>query len=485
MTRREALRYLPALFALRLPGQNRGDSISATTRPDSFKVYTDGPRLLLRPQRLKLLRRERERRSLRWDQFETLWTASAPFPELAWVQALRFQIADDRESGTRAVAWAVGPADVARLEDVRQMAIIADWCETLISGDDRRQLFAKLERAVNDPRPVRNLAEARAKVFAATALAEERPSASQKALEAVFDGFWNGTFIASLRAAKSSVPNADAYAMLEILHVVRDNLNFDLRDTFPVWFKQYPLLHLMAHYPAPWPGAENEFRIPADETIANAGPDVRKAALSRAAELAMVAYDANTPSSQFLQGWVTNDRFLLRGAFGIPYEFLWANPYQPGLSYYHVPLALHDEIGGQLFVRSSWEDDAVWVGFFGGQLQLFRDGEVTLVNPATAREPVDVEAAIVFFARESKQFLVPGRAGDAKENDGAVFIVGLDPKRSYHVEIDGEEMIEETADPGGIVYLPSVPPGGVRLGPARVTSRSDQNPQRQRLAPTV
>ena len=41
---------------------------------------------------------------------------------------------------------------------------------------------------------------------------------------------------------------------------------------------------------------------------------------------------------------------------------------------------------------------------------------------------------------------------------------------AYHVEIDGEEMIEETADPGGIIYLPSVPPGGVRLGPAPVTS---------------
>lgn len=184
----------------------------------------------------------------------------------------------------------------------------------------------------------------------------------------------------------------------------------------------------------------------------------------------MVAYDANAPSSQFLQGWVTNDNFLLRGPFGIPYEFLWANPYQPGLSYYHVPLALHDEIGGQLFVRSSWEDDAVWIGFFGGRLQLFKDGGVTQVNPAAAREPLDVEAAIVFFARQSKQFLIPARDGDAKENEAAVFIVGLDPRRAYHVEVDGEEMIEESADPGGIIYLPSVPPGGVRLGPAPLLS---------------
>ena len=487
MTRREALLYLPALSAWRLLGQSRSaqgersvvrgsqSPDPATPRPDTFKAYTEGPRLLLRPQRLKLLRRERERRSLRWDQFETLWTASAPFPELAWVQALRFQIADDREAAIRAVAWAVGPADVARLDDVRQMAIVADWCEPLIAGDDKRQLMAKLERAANAPRPVKTLADARAKIFAAVALAgastEAQSAVGQRALETVFDSFWNRGFITSLRSAKATVSNADAYAMIEILHVVRDNLNFDLRDTFPAWFRQYPLLHLVAHYPAPWPGAENEFRIPADETIETAGPDVRKAALSRAAELAMVAYDTNASSSQLLQGWVTNDRFLLRGAFGIPYEFLWANPYQPGLSYYHVPLAQHDEIGGQLFVRSSWEDDAEWLGFFGGQLQLFRDGGVSRVDPATAREPLDIDAAIVFFARQTKQFVVPDSPAPRQpENEVAVFIVGLDPRRSYHVEIDGEEMTEEMADPGGIVYLPSVPPGGRMLGPAPVTS---------------
>ena len=469
MTRREALRYLSALPALHLAAQ---------TRPDSFKAYTDSPRLLMRPQRLKLLRRERERRSLRWDQFETLWTGNAPFPELGWVQALRFQLADDREAATRAIAWAVGPADVLRPDDVRQMAIIADWCEPLIAGDDKRQLTARLERAANDPRPVKTLADARAKILAAVALTETQPAVSQKTLQSIFDGFWIGAFVPSLRSAKTSVPNADAYALLEILHVVRDNLNFDLRETFPAWFKQYPLLHLLAHYPAPWPASENEFHIPADETIEKTGPDLRKAALSRAAELAMVAFDANVASSQLLQGWLTNDRFLLRGSFGIPYELLWANPYQPGLSYYHVPLAMHDEIGGQLFVRSSWEDDAVWAGFFGGQLQLFKDGAVTRMDPKAAREPLDLEAALVFFARETKKFQVPALAAPkdrsqpdtGNEATAAVFIVGLDAGHHYHIEVDGEEMIEETADPGGIVFLPAVPSGGVRLGPRPIVS---------------
>ncbi|HTA41885.1 MAG TPA: hypothetical protein VK789_05525 [Bryobacteraceae bacterium] len=452
MTRRALLRYLSALPACGLLAQNR---------PDSFKVYSESPRLLLRPQRLRLLRRERERRSLRWDQFETLWTANTPFPEPGWAQALRYRVADDRDAGTRAIAWAVGPADATRQEDVRQMAIIADWCAPVISGDDKNQLMAKLQRVAADSRPLKTLADARTRVFAAMALVDTQPAVSEKALQGFFDAFWSASLIAALRNAKSAVSNADAYAMLEILHVFRDNLNFDLRDTFPDWFKQYPLLHLLAHYPAPWPAAENEFRIPADETIEKTGPDVRKAALSRAAELAMVAYDANAASSQLLQGWLTNDRFLMRGAHGIPYEMLWANPYQPGLSYYHAPLALHDEIGGQLFVRSSWEDDASWAGFFGGQLQLFKDGSVTRMDPAIARDPLDLETAVVFFARESKRFQVAKR-----ENDAAVFIVGLDAGHSYHVEVDGEEMTEEQADPGGIVFLPEVPPGGVRLGSA-------------------
>jgi hypothetical protein len=321
VTRREALQYFSILPTLTLRAQDS----APRSRPDSFKIYTDGPRLLLRPQRLRLLRRERERRSLRWDQFETLWTANAQFPELGWAQALRFQIADDREAGTRTVAWAVGAADIEREEDVRQVAIIYDWCANLIAGDDKSQLLAKLQLAISDSRPPKTLAEARSKIFAAVVLADSQPAGSEKALRTAFDGFWAG-FIASLNSAKAGVPNAEAYALLEILHVLRDNLNFDARETFPPWFKQYPLLHLMAHYPAPWPGAGNEFRIPADITIEKTGPDIHKATLSRAAELAMVAYDANIASSQFLQGWLTNDRFLMREAYGIPYELLWANP---------------------------------------------------------------------------------------------------------------------------------------------------------------
>jgi hypothetical protein len=217
------------------------------------------------------------------------------------------------------------------------------------------------------------------------------------------------------------------------------------------------MIHIMAHYPAPWPAEANEYRVPADPEILKSGPDLRKATLSRAAELAMVAFDTNAPETQVVQGFVMNDRFLMRDGYGIPYEMMWANPYQPGLSHYHIPPALHDEIGGELFVRSSWEDDATWVGYFDGQLQLFNEGSVVKVDPKLSHEPLDLEEATVFFARDAKKFQVPERTGEDALDD--VFIVGLEAGKTYLIEVDLEEMREDKADPGGILFLPGLPAG--------------------------
>ena len=41
--------------------------------------------------------------------------------------------------------------------------------------------------------------------------------------------------------------------------------------------------------------------------------------MSRAAGLAMVAYDSNALDSQLLQGWLMRDRFLMRGSLGAVY----------------------------------------------------------------------------------------------------------------------------------------------------------------------
>ena len=116
----------------------------------------------------------------------------------------------------------------------------------------------------------------------------------------------------------------------------------------------------------------------------------------------MVAFDSNAPGSQILQGWLMNDHFLLRGTFGAPYEFLWANPYQPGLSYFQAPLVIHDTLFGRLFVRSSWDESAVWLGSFAGELQTFQDGAVAALDPHAAAEPLDLGRAMILFGARTQ-----------------------------------------------------------------------------------
>ena len=450
MNRRTAcitLLGLPALPVFRLAAQ---DAVTPPG-PETYKIYTESPRLLMPPGRVRLLRRERERRSLRWEQFELLWNGNASFPELGFAAALHYQISQDVDVGKRAVLWAAEQG-----EDVRQIALVFDWCGSIITPPERAKILTKLQKAAAGPTP-KTLVEARNKTLAAIALTELQPAVAERALRDIYENYWMKSFIPGIRSAKGRVGNADALPMLELLHAFRDNLNYDLRDALPRWFKEYPMIHIMAHYPAPWPASANEFRVPADPEILKSGPDLRKATLSRAAELAMVAFDTNSPETQVVQGFVMNDRFLMRDGYGIPYEMMWANPYQPGLSHYHIPPALHDEIGGELFVRSSWEDDAVWVGFFDGQLQLFSEGSVAKVDPKLAHEPLDLDEATVFFGREAKAFQVPKREGEDALDD--VFIVGLEANRTYLIEVDLEEMREETADPGGILFLPGLPAG--------------------------
>jgi len=49
--------------------------------------------------------------------------------------------------------------------------------------------------------------------------------------------------------------------------------------------------------------------------------------------------------------------------------------------------------------------------------------------------------------------------------DEPVFVVGLQPRRKYAIEVDNEEMTERQSDPGGILALdlPHRAETGVRL----------------------
>jgi hypothetical protein len=430
-----------------------GQAPSTAPPDDPIVVSTEHPRLFLRPARLRLLRRERERASLRWNQFQTLMAGGAAMPEPGFAGALYYQVAGDKAAGRQAIAWALGPD-----ADLRQMALVYDWCQDLFSAAERQSFAARLSRSMTDSAADSSMAAARSRALAAVALFDEIPNTPQRELERLIRQWWDGKIAPALKSGQHIVSRDDAYPLYELLHAIQDNVKVDLRESNPRFFKEYPIEHLLSYYPAAYQAPENDYYIGAERNPGE--PDLRLAALSRAAELAMVAYDANAPETQVLQGWLMHDKYLMRGALGTPYEFLWANPYQPGLSYYHVPLIFYAPEFGRLFIRSSWEDSSQWFGQFDGAMQSFGDGHVTVIDLQRVSGQMDLTEAVICFGKTSARFHFN------LEEAQPVFIVGLEPKRTYQVEVDDEEMAEFATDLSGILELDAVPAGkpiGVRI----------------------
>jgi len=433
----------------------------ATTAPgqDEFRLYTEHPRLFLTPQRLRLLKRERDRESMRWRQFDLLVRAAAEMPEPGFALALHYAVTGDAAIGKKAVDWALGPGT-----DLRQLALVYDWCQPLLSPAQSKALETKLRKlAALKTGP--DLPAARDRILALIATADDT-HAEENPLREMVQGWWRTQIAPKLADGRVMVPLDQVFALCEILHATRDNLKIDLREDAPSYFRELPTYQVLANYPAPLSAPENEYRIPVYR--GSGQPDLDRAALSRAAGLSTVAYDNNALESQYLQGWLIQDRFMLQGIFGAPYEFLWANPYQPGLSYFQLPVFFHDQHSGALFLRSNWEDDAVWFGIYAGEAQIFREGRVTVlnskVNPGQSpkvplgpkAEGIQVGDASVLVGRSPMQFAMEG---------GRVLVVSLKPRSKYVVETDDEEMSEFETDGAGTLVLeyPGDWAAGVRI----------------------
>ncbi|MDX2154391.1 MAG: hypothetical protein SFV54_26860 [Bryobacteraceae bacterium] len=423
---------------------------AAAASDESFRVYTDPPRLFLNPRRSRLLRRERERDSIRWRQFHLLMSGGAAMPEPGFANALLYHVAADEAAARRALEFALSPA-----ADTRQAAIVFDWCAAAATPQQKAALTARLGKAAAAPATA--VPDVRDRTLAALAIAEQQPELSEKALTETVNTWWRGNIAPSLKEGRRPIRREDTLALFELLHVVRDNLRIELRDAIEPWFRSLPAFLLSSYYPSPWPAAENEYRIPM--MTRSGDPDLRAAALARAAEFAVVAYDTNLLESQFLQGWLIQDRFLLRSPLGAPYEFLWANPYQPGLSYFHMPLTFHDaeHQDGALFLRSSWEEDARWLGYLEGRLQFFEQGKLSVFDTAKLERPLRIgNQAVVAAARFSFEEVAPE----------ATYVLGLKPRTWYDIEVDDEAMYDARADAGGILAIRLSGPAGVRLKPS-------------------
>jgi hypothetical protein len=436
---------LALLLAVLAIGQDTTRT-GAAPPDDDLRVYTDAPRLFLTPARLRLLQRERDRKSLRWEQFDLLMSGGAKMPEPGFSGALYYRVSGDAGSGRKAVEWALG----ADAQDLRQLALVFDWCGPVMTAPQSEQLGAKIQKAlagISMPATAQaaanpGMGQRRALVLGIIAIADRFPDHGEAALKPIVA--WWRDLAGKLETGEASLPRTDVYALFEMLHAIRDNLKIDLRDDARRYFRDLPLDHMASHYPAAFPSPENEYRVPV--FVRDGDPDVTEASMSRAAELAMVAFDANEAGNQYLQGWLMQDRFLMRAALGAPYEFLWANPYQPGLSFSQAPLIVHDPVSGHLFARTSWDEDATWIGYFDGHLQLYRDGRITVLRTGAASEPVQVGNAVILT-------MASPDADKFHLNSPETYVLGLAPKAVYDLEIDDEELSEAETDNGGTLVL--------------------------------
>jgi len=423
---------------------------------EDYRVYSDHPRLLLTSQRLRLLKRERDRDSMRWHQFALLVRAAAQMPEPGFALGLYFVVTGDTAFGKRAADWALGPGT-----DLRQLAMVYDWCQPVLNPAQSQALAAKIHKLL-DQSAGAGLSARRDRVLAAIAIADDQRHPEESVLQDTVRQWWRAALAPKLASGATVIPHDQLYALLELMHSIRDNTKIDLREDAPEYFKELPKFQILGNYPAPLQAPENEYRIPVYK--GSVEPDVDRAALARAAGLSMVAFDNNAFENQYLQGWLIQDRFMMQGTFGAPYEYLWANPYQPGLSYFQLPVVYHDAHTGTLFVRSNWEDEAVWFGLYENEAQFFQDGKITVLNqsvPAGANpKPLAVGDASVLVGRNPMRFSVEG---------GTTLVVGLKARRKYIVETDDEEMREMETDRVGTLVLeyPAERIAGVRIVEAK------------------
>src|SRR6202167_3350489 len=255
---------------------------------ESLRADAPHPRIFLGARHLRLLRRERERQSLRWNQFHLLMAGKAPMPEPGFAQALYYQVSGSAEAGPQAIAWALGAG-----ADLRQLALVFDWCQDLLTEAQSKSLAAKLARGIQQSRRDSSMSAVRSRLLAAVALSGHLPDVPEREIEQVVRKWWEGEILPAINSGREAVARDDTYALMEILHAVRDNFNQDLREAAP-------LVQLRSYHPATFPAGENDYRIPAAPRGGAAGwsfsqPDLRRATLSRAAELSMVAYDSNAP----------------------------------------------------------------------------------------------------------------------------------------------------------------------------------------------
>src|SRR5262249_6625342 len=153
--------------------------------------------------------------------------------------------------GKRAVDWALGPG-----ADLRQLALVDDWCQPLLGPAQSKALEAKI-RALIAKTTGTAVEAVRDRTLAWIAIADAS-HAEEGALRETIAKWWQADLAPKLLDGRASISPPDLFALFEILHALRDNLKIDLREGAPDYFRELPTYQVLANYPAPLAAPENE-----------------------------------------------------------------------------------------------------------------------------------------------------------------------------------------------------------------------------------
>ena len=144
---------------------------------------------------------------------------------------------------------------------MRQLALVYDWCQPVLSPQQSAAL------AGEDPAARCKGLLATGSRPAATASWPSSPpptipSTRKKLRSETSSGMVAWRICRSLADGGRRPSFPTSIALLEILHAIRDNLKIDLREDASDYFAHLPTYLIAANYPAPYRAPENEFRIP-------------------------------------------------------------------------------------------------------------------------------------------------------------------------------------------------------------------------------
>lgn len=302
-------------------------SLGASSLPAQSSEH--GHTLLLTPQHLRRLERDRERQTVRWLNFERRVETVPDSPERGFELALYYAVTHDPARGREAVAWAA-----AHSCEQRQVALIMDWTGELVSKEQRQRILhsSSCGGASSDG----PLSRARNALFMSVADGGEAGAS--------YGNEWK-QLRPDMEASVLSQPS-ELYALCEFLMTMRMVNRVDLRQENATFFRLLPEEFLLGLKPGQ---VEH--------------PDW----MAHTAALALVAVDPNLDTSQFLQGWAMEENQTITQGPGVAYEFLWADPYLPGIAYRNMEPWVYDP-AGRLFARTGWEADACWVAMAPGRV---------------------------------------------------------------------------------------------------------------------